>query len=62
MLIIEHKMVNKLQTRSPISFNHVFFWCPFLDPNYSNIHIYLKRVTELGMCTLQLEGHKLYEV
>ena len=31
MLTIVSRMVNNLEARSPISFQHMSFWCLFLD-------------------------------
>ena len=46
MLTIEPRVVNKFCARSPTSFIHMSFWCPFLEyaPNHlhSNIGVRLR--------------------
>ena len=38
MLIIEPIMVKKIGTQSPISYKHMPFWCPLLDPHLAIYH------------------------
>ena len=39
MLTIKLKMVSIFRARrSPIAFEHVSFWCPFLDPQLTTYH------------------------
>ena len=57
MLIVEPRMVNEFGVCSPISFKHVFLWCPSLHPHsitrYSKMAARLKKVTMKGLHTLQ---------
>ena len=53
LLIIELKMVNTFWASSPISYKHMSFWCPFLDPHLITCHshagVQIIAMFELGM-------------
>ena len=60
MLTIEFTMVSIFLAPSLISFQHMSFWCPFLDPRlttyYSNIGVQISVVFELGTSTLAVSS------
>ena len=57
LLSIASRMINIFWAHGPISFQNMYFWCPFLDPHptilHSNIGVCLRRGVELGMSTLR---------
>ena len=66
MLTIEPRVVNKSCARSHISFKHMSFWCPFLDPHltghHPNIGVRFRQVTELGLLPLLMNVINVYFV
>ena len=57
MYSIEPRIVNIIWACSPISFKHVLFKCPFLDPHlithHSSAGVYIIAMLELGTSTLR---------
>ena len=65
MLTIELRMVSTFWARTPISFKHKSFWCPFVDPHltpyHQNIGVQIIAKLELGMSTLHcLHGQMVF--
>jgi hypothetical protein len=60
MLTMEFTMVSIFLAPSLISFQHLSFWCPFLDPHltahHSNIGVQIIVVFELGTSTLAVSS------
>ena len=64
MLTIEPRMIIIFGAPSSISFKHLSFWIPFLEPHlttsHSNICVQLREVTKLGMSTLDLQPPQIH--
>lgn len=57
MPIFEPGMVSMLLARNPISFEHIYVWCPTINPYlstyHSNLDAHVIVVLELGKSTLR---------
>ena len=67
MLTIELRMVSTFWARTPISFKHKSFWCPFVDPlltpYHQNIGVQIIAKLELGTSTLHcLHGQTVFNI
>lgn len=62
--LVNLSMINIPWACSPISLEHVFFWCHFLDShqitNHSNISVQLRNVTKICPLTLVDHQYKLW--
>lgn len=51
MLTFEHRTKDELRAHRPIHFEHMFIWCPFLDPHsitqHSKIALYSRRANSI---------------
>ena len=66
MLTIEPRMNSIVWAHSPIFFQHMSFWCPFLDSHQtiyqSIIGVHLRSDTELGTSTLNKIDNGIWQV
>ena len=61
MVTIERRIVSIFWARSSISFEHMSFWCPFLDPHlttcHANIGVQIIAMSELVTSSLSITRH-----
>jgi hypothetical protein len=50
MLTVEPKSVSSFWTHGSISFKHIYFWCPFLNPHLTTYHSNTYWVWMFSMC------------